>query len=212
MKNFGLVLMLLLVSIVLNAQPQPSDCVSENNNYRASKDGWIVQPKYTPFNEEQLAQYKGLNYYDINCSYKVEGSLVVNESEQNVGTTNGGSIKLLQYGTISFIYKGRDYQMIVYQDNKNNMPEFKESHGAFFIAFKDPTNTDADSDAETWKDGRYLIVDIPAQGNSVTLDFNMAINPFEAYNSKFTTLNITGGSVLEAPLTVGERKYEDRTR
>ena len=214
MKYFGLITLLMLVSTVLSAQPQAGDCVNENNSYRAAKTGWIVQPKYTPFNGGQLDRYDGLDYYDIDCEYTVKGSLEVNSSQKNVPTTNGKSVSLLEYGTITCRYDGNEYTMIVYKDNKNNMPEFKEAPGTYFIPFKDPTNLDPSPATGSWDDGRYLIIEIPAQGKQVTLDFNQAINPFIAYRntSAYTTLVISGGNEIEAPVPVGERKYEDRTK
>ena len=133
-------------------------------------------------------------------------------SDEHMEKVNGEIVDLLKYGTITFQYEGRDYEMIVYQDKFNNMGEFNHS-GTLFMPFKDASNNDSpDTKVGTWKDGRYLIIDKPVQSNEVILDFNRAVNPYDAYNGKGTTLIIPGGNEIEAPVPVGERKYEDRTR
>ena len=72
-----------------------------------------------------------------------------------------------------------------------------------FIPFKDET-----SGQTTFAHGRYLI--LKPKGDNVVLDFNMAINPWENYNSMHSTLIVPASNVFRAPVQTGERKYEDR--
>jgi len=55
-----------------------------------------------------------------------------------------------------------------------------------------------------------VIIEPPSSGDQVVLDLNMATNPFENYNSNFSSLIVPASNMLLAPILAGERKYEDR--
>jgi hypothetical protein len=62
----------------------------------------------------------------------------------------------------------------------------------------------------TFEYGRYLIIQPPSSGKKVLIDFNMATNPWENYNKNYSTILVPAENIIRAPVTTGERKYEDR--
>lgn len=214
MKFVASFLLMTVLSLGLYAQQQSGDCVGENEDYRDAKKAWIDKTVDQPLNADQIINFKGLDYYDIDCLKRTKGTLNYSESDKSVKKLDGTTVDLVEYGTISFQFEGKPYEMIVYLDKYHNMKEFK-NRGIYFIPFKDGSNNDSPNAKEgTWKDGRYLIIDKPEEGeNKVILDFNRAVNSWDAYRiNKFSTLKIEQGNSMAAPLLVGERKYEDRTK
>jgi uncharacterized protein (DUF1684 family) len=205
MKNFGLIAMMLLVSLVLNAQPQPGDCVSDNQNFRSNKDKHVVNPQITPFTATDLASFNGLYYYPVDCQYVIEAKYKPTPAKMvDVPATDSSAIQLYDMGKVEVTVNGKKVSLQVYKNI--DMPEF--SSGTYFIPIKDGST----SSGATYANGRYVVINPPEQGGNFQLDFNMAVNPYENYNSNYNSLITTGGSILEAPLTVGERKYEDRIK
>ena len=200
-------IILLTVFLSLDMMAQ-TDCVTENQIFRADKDKWVYESPKTPLTPEMLSVFEGLYYYDINCAFKLKGILTLSENPQkvNVGTTDGGTVQLINYGTVSINIKGEDHTFILYKNI--DMPEFSMYSEAYFIPFKDATSIAPLS--TTYASGRYLKIDLPANGNKVILDFNEAINPFASYNPTFTSLVTPPQNVMAAPIATGERKYEDR--
>ena len=210
-KYLSMIAIMMAVMITVSGQAQLSgtdDCINDNQQFRDAKNQWIKVSPNTPFNSGDLAEFTSLLYFKIDCSFRYEGMLEVNANahEEKVETSDGKTINLINYGKIVCNISGVDYSFIVYKNI--NMPEFAEFPDTYFIPFKDATC--GPPPLTVFALGRYLIVDIPASGNSVILDFNMAINPFENYNSNFTSLITPSGNIIFAPLSVGERKYEDR--
>ena len=163
----------------------------------------------TPFTPADLALFKGLFYYEIDCSNVFPGVLSLNPNpfKVKVGTADGGTVDLINFGSISALIKGGNYNFVLYKNI--SMPEFAQFSEAFFIPIKDGTSSGPIS--TTFAPGRYLKVDLPPGGNMVNLDFNMAINPFQNYNNVFTSLVVPPLHVVLSAVQSGERKYEDRT-
>lgn len=208
-KNYKALSIVFLLSIlVLNTYAQQYDCEDVNNKYRGKKNTWIVKDVDNPFGASDIANFKGLFYYDVDCKYVVQGTLSPSPSLKiiNVTTTNGDTVQVYDYGVVNCTIDGEPYQLTVYKNVEQ--PEFGRKPGTLFIPFKDKTS--GPKPKTTFADGRYLIIQPPASGEQVTLDFNMATNPFENYNGNYSTIDVPDQNVITAPIPVGERKYEDR--
>ena len=171
------------------------------------KDAWMQTDLNTPFSSADLADFPGLYYFPIDSGYRYNGTLFVdtNQNEEPVSQEDGGSVSLIKHGVIECNLEGKDYALTAYQNI--NMPEFPGIPNAVFVPFKDVT-----SDTDTYSSGRYLILRPPQSGNTVNLDFNMAVNPFADYNNGFSGLVTASNNILDLSVVVGERKFDDRTR
>ncbi len=208
--NFKLFSLLILMSMFgMNAFGQTYDCKAQNKNFRKDKNKWIVQDADRPFSQSDINDFNGLFYYPIDCNYVIAGTLVLADagSVVDVGTTDGGSVQLINYGTVSITIDEKTYNLSVYKNK--GLPEFGDKTDAIFIPIKDETS--GPKPKTTYENGRYLIIEPPASGDQVILDFNMAVNPFENYNGNFPSLVVPVSNVLMTPILTGERKYEDRS-
>lgn len=205
----GISTLLLVISFTILVSAQGNDCKEKNRQFRNSKNNWIALQPDKPFSQAEINKFDSLFYYDIDCKWVMEGTLSASQAPKvvDVETTKGTIIKLVDYGTLSLDIGGEQYNLQVYQDI--DMPDFSHAPGTIFIPIKDGTS--GEKPKTTHANGRYVIIEPPASGKRVMVDFNMAINPFENYNSIiYPTLLVPDGNVILAPLVTGERKYEDR--
>ena len=71
----------------------------------------------------------------------------------------------------------------------------------FFLPFRDAT-----SGSETYGAGRYLDIDPNADG-TVTIDFNLAYNPYCAYDDAYSCPLPPSENWLSVPIEAGEKNY-----
>jgi uncharacterized protein (DUF1684 family) len=72
---------------------------------------------------------------------------------------------------------------------------------SLFVPFNDLTNG-----VETYKSGRYLNLYIPDNG-AIVVDFNLAYNPYCAYNKKYSCPIPPVENRLNVKIKAGEKKY-----
>ncbi|HEY9115624.1 MAG TPA: DUF1684 domain-containing protein [Bacteroidales bacterium] len=174
---------------------------------RNAKNIEFKTPGKTPLNAAQIQQFTGLSYFPINEKAKIKAVYTPFEEpkEVSLATTAGTKMKLLKYGTVTFTFENKSYTLDVFQNK--NLPEFGNDNSILFIPFTDPTNK-----TETFNNGRYLRLSVPASGTSVYLDFNTAENPYNAYNKALVSIVAPPGNAMMSAVNTGERKFEDRAR
>lgn len=178
------------------------DCLTWNQNFRTGRDTMIAQNENQPFSAQDIATFQGLFYYPVD-SQTLQTVMLHRQDPLKVISvqTNRGQIaSVYDYGTVIINLGGEDYSLQVYKNI--DIHDFAGSE-TIFIPFKDET-----SGQTTFAHGRYLILK-PGR-NEAVLDFNMAINPWENYNSNYSTLLVPDANIIRAPVPTGERKYEDR--
>lgn len=209
MKTYfkGFTLLFVMSILAFNTYGQSYDCKGENAKYRNTKNTWIPKVADDPFSTADADEFESLYYFPVDCKYVVTGTISSPGALKVIDVeTNKGTVQLYDYGTLSVNIKGETYHLTVYKNI--SMPEFRENKDAIFIPIKDKSS--GPKPKETFANGRYVIIEPPASGDQVVLDLNMATNPFENYNSKFSSLIVPASNMLLAPILVGERKYEDR--
>lgn len=174
---------------------------------RQTKNLEFRTPGTTPLNTTQIQKFDTLSYFPIDINARIKGTFTPAnpKTEVNLATTAGTKIKLLKYGTVTFTYDRKSYTLDVFQNK--NLPEFGSDNSILFIPFSDPSNK-----KETFSNGRYLQISLPASGNSVLLDFNTAENPYNAYGKNYVSVVPPPGNEILSAVNTGERKFEDRVR
>ena len=71
-----------------------------------------------------------------------------------------------------------------------------------FLPFTDKTNGE-----ETYAGGRYIDLSIP-EGDSITIDFNKAYNPYCAYNKKFSCPLVPSVNALDTKVLAGVKDFK----
>ena len=208
MKTIILTLMVgLFISNHLKAQTDMQTIQQHSQqveNYREMRNEQLINPATTPLTSSQIEKYTGLKYFSVEYKYRIIAQFAPAAAQTKVSmrTTAGGKYELVKYGTATFNYEGKSYALDVFVNN--NLPEFQSGSQQLFIPI-----TDLTSGIETSATGRYVPVEAAANG-SMVIDFNLAFNPYNAYNSAIYSIIPPDSNNMSMLLDSGERKYEDR--
>jgi len=138
--------------------------------------------------------FKGLHWFSIDESYKVTARFEAFPEPKEVMVPNvlGGKFKMKSPGSLKFTLKGKEC----------SLQPVEEEDGTLFIIFGDKSNMN-----ETYKSGRFLYAEKPANGEAV-LDFNKAENPPCAFTPFATCPLPPPGNGLEVEIKAGEKRYD----
>ena len=159
---------------------------------RAAKDE-AFRREGSPIPKEALATFAGLSYYPPNGALVVEARLEKVEPPEpvSIAATKGDIRSMLRYGMLRFTVGGTPCTLTAFTS--------RESPTTLFVPFKDRTNG-----SETYEVGRYIDIDLH-DGTSYVLDFNMAYNPYCAYNANYTCPIVPRENILPVAITAGEK-------
>jgi len=173
----------------------------EIRDQRAEKDVLFADSTKSPLNKKHLENFIGLNYFPINQEYRLNTVFKVDTSESpfRMQTTTERQPLYRKYGLLSFMLHDTLHQLNAYQnlDYLAKNPDYRH----LFIPFKDLTYKTL-----TYGGGRYLDIDIP-ESNQVVLDFNLAYNPYCAYDDKWSCPLILFENYLNTDIMAGEMKF-----
>lgn len=160
---------------------------------RKDKDIAFREGEESPIKDR--ASFKGLNYYSFNKDYILDFVLEKAEKAETVDIkmTDGTTEKLILFGKIKGEFQSFTLTLTLYQ----------RENGDFFLPFKDKT-----APTETYGGGRYL--DLPlknAKNNQLRVDFNLAYNPFCAYNTDFACPIPPAENTLPIRIEAGEKLF-----
>jgi uncharacterized protein (DUF1684 family) len=152
----------------------------------------------SPLTEEQKKDFKVLSFYPVDPAYRVKARMVPVEDRKMIELplTDGTVEKYLRHSFAIFDLDGKSYRLLLLQAaNETDMKNF-------FLAFADET-----SGEDTYGGGRYI--NLRQDGKkSITIDFNMAYNPYCAYNPDFACPLPPKENILEGEILAGEKDYE----
>lgn len=145
--------------------------MSSLSEMRGEKDRFFSSHPHSPLTREQQKAFKGLNYYPENPGLRIEAEVIVFEQLEEIEMqTSTGDIQIYRrFGKIHFEADGQPAELTI----------FASEHG-YFLPF-----VDAMAGIETYPAGRYLEPE-PLPGGKFLLDFNLAYNPYCAYNDQWS--------------------------
>jgi hypothetical protein len=149
----------------------------------------------SPLTAVQRRAFDGLAYFPIDAAFRFTGRLMPPEAVGDVqmATSTGGVQTYHRVGAFQFQVHGQTATITLYS----------AGDGELFVPFRDAT-----SGRESYGGGRYLDLGVP-QGDELTLDFNLAYNPYCAYNAEWTCPIPPPENWLPVPITAGERAFPD---
>jgi len=164
---------------------------------RETKDRFMRTSPESPF-ASAPDEYKGLNYYPADSKYRVVANLQRIEPRKPVvlATNDGSEERYLEYAYAEFKLDGVSNRLLILEIADGAY------QGKLFLAFGDETSA-----RETYGAGRYLDVTKTPGSNTITLDFNLAYNPYCAYNDSFTCPLPPRENLLSVAIRAGEKKY-----
>lgn len=162
---------------------------AELEQFRKMKDDFFARDPHSPLTKAQKSLFKGLRYFPPNEALRFELDVepFAVRSEVELQTSTGDVQAYLRHGVIRFAIEGQALQLVV----------FSNEHG-FFLPFVDSL-----AGAETYPAGRYLEPQRGEEGR-LHVDFNLAYNPYCAYNSRWSCPLTPFENRLKAPVRAGE--------
>ncbi len=160
----------------LEMQKQVQDAM----NFQQSLNREFRNPETTPLTEEGLENFEGLEFFPLNQELMFKMKIRrTPQAKPFMMQRTKDEVKYVKYGEVTFNYGEKTHRLSLYQNSDliDRNPDY-ENH--LFLPFTDLTNGE-----ETYGGGRYLDLEIP-DGEEIIIDFNMAYNPYCAYNKKYS--------------------------
>lgn len=168
--------------------------MSELIEYRAEKDEFFRRHPQSPLTPQQKHGFSGLQYFPENEALRLE--VVVEPLEDQptmqMQTSTGGVQTYIRYGKFRFQVDGEQAELTIYK-NENG----------YFLPFVDSL-----AGKETYPAGRYLEPEA-LSGNRFFVDFNLAYNPYCAYNEMWSCPITPADNRLKVPIRAGEKLFPE---
>jgi uncharacterized protein len=161
--------------------------------FRKMKDEYFTHDGESPLTPEQKKAFKGLKYFPPNPGLNIEVNVHEFPDMQQVEMqTTTGDIQFYQrYGKFSFSVDGHPAELTIYQ-----------SDSGWFLPFVDNL-----AGKETYPAGRYLEPE-PLGGERFRVDFNLAYNPYCAYNDIWSCPLTPFENRINVPIRAGEKLFK----
>jgi len=166
--------------------------MTELEEFRQEKDAFFKSNSQSPLLPEQKRDFKGLSYFPENPALRLDVRVEeFNPKETVKMQTSTGDVQTYQkYGKFKFAVEGQEAELTL----------FASEHG-FFLPFADSL-----AGEETYGAGRYLEPEPLGRGKS-RVDFNLAYNPYCAYNERWSCPLTPRENRLKVPIRAGEKLY-----
>ena len=160
---------------------------------RAEKDEFFKTHPHSPLTREQRATFTGLSYFPENpaLDLEVEVEPITPRDTIEMQTSTGGSQAYQRYGRFRFEVDGEVAELTIYSGDNG-----------FFLPF-----VDALANQETYGAGRYLEPE-PVGGNRFRVDFNLAYNPYCAYNDAWSCPLTPFENRVKVAVRAGEKVFQ----
>ncbi len=170
--------------------------MSELEHFRHQKDEFFRQSHHSPLTHDQRHHFDGLKYFPENEGLALEVKIEEFDDKQRIQmqTTTGDIQEYERFGRFDFEIDGEAAELIV----------FANEHG-YFLPFVDSL-----AGKETYGAGRYLEPEITLDGKFV-VDFNVAYNPYCAYNENYSCPITPFENRLKVPIRAGEMVFEEHS-
>ncbi|MDN3669961.1 DUF1684 domain-containing protein [Echinicola jeungdonensis] len=153
----------------------------------------------SPLTNEQKQNLEGLDFFPVKQKFSVRARMIPLENQKilELAMTDGSTESYIRHSYVEFELEGLTRRLLLLQ--ATDEPDKKK----FFLAFADET-----SGKSTYGGGRYI--NLRQDGpSSITIDFNLAYNPYCAYNPDFACPIPPKENILGIAITAGEKNYKE---
>jgi len=204
MKSSRLVPIIIILALVafviysLQGGSTDEEYLANIQKDRNEKTEFMKSGNGSPFLKDSIP-FTELHYFPIDQKYKVKAKLqpIDNKKVVILATSDDNQQKYLEYATAIFSLDGIENRLLILE-----LMEMGPQRGKLFLAFADQT-----SGAETYGAGRYLDVKKVPAATSIILDFNLAYNPYCAYNDSYSCPFPPKENILSVSILAGEKNY-----
>ena len=167
--------------------------MNELINFRAEKDEFFGRHPQSPLTPEQKRGFVGLQYFPENEALRldVQAESLLDQQPLQMQTSTGGVQTYVRHARFKFQVEGQEAELTIYR-NENG----------YFLPFVDSL-----AGKETYPAGRYLEPELLA-GNHFYVDFNLAYNPYCAYNEMWSCPITPAENRLKVPIRAGEKLFD----
>jgi uncharacterized protein len=164
---------------------------------RATHDFMLTSDE-SPIEEAEKAKFEGLDYYPVDPGYRIKARFTpIKEKDVLViPTSTGEEERYIKAGYANFSLQGKGQSLLLLKAENTNKNEL-------FLAFADET-----SGTETYGGGRYINIPAP-KSSTIVIDFNLAYNPYCAYNANFSCPLPPKENLLTVPIPAGEKVFKN---
>lgn len=158
--------------------------------FRQEKDAFFRESD-SPLTGEQRKNFSGLQYFSEKNELRFTLFLDTDVAKElvTVQTSTGSARQYQRAGKIRFVIAGTSVELTVFQDANG-----------YFLPFRDGT-----CEKESYGAGRYVEPD--REGNDIVVDFNLAYNPYCAYNEKYSCPIPPKENWTPARIEAGEQRF-----
>ena len=168
--------------------------MTELEEFRAEKDEFFGSHPQSPLTPAQKRTFTGLKYFPENDTLRLEVTIEpLNDNQPfQMQTTTGGVQMYFRHGRVKFVVDGQETELTI----------SRGEHG-YFLPFVDSLKG-----TETYPAGRYLEPE-ELPGDHFLVDFNIAYNPYCAYNDAWSCPITPAENRLNVPIRAGEKIFHD---
>lgn len=167
--------------------------MNDLKRYRMEKDAFFKQDQHSPLSDEQKGAFDGLKYFPENpkLALEVEVQRFPEPDPVQIQTNTGEVQAYDRIGKIHFQVEGEPVELTLYGNDQG-----------YFMPFADSL-----AGEETYGAGRYL-EPMPIPDGRVLVDFNLAYNPYCAYNDRWSCPLTPPENRLKVPIRAGEKVFK----
>jgi len=166
--------------------------MADLNDFRKMKDDFFANDSQSPLTTAQKKDFKGLNYFppnpDLNLVVSVQE--FPEKGQIKMQTTTGDIQVYERYGKFIFKVNEQPVELTIYRNEEG-----------YFLPFVDSL-----ANKETYPAGRYLEPE-PLGNHQFRVDFNLAYNPYCAYNDYWSCPLTPFENHLKVPIKAGEKVF-----
>ena len=166
--------------------------MSELDAFRAEKNEFFGNHPQSPLTREQRKDFHGLQYFPENDALRLEVKVEEFEDKQKfeMQTSTGDVQAYEKFGKFHFDVDGEEAELTIYR-----------SEYGFFLPFVDSL-----AGQDTYPAGRYLDPEALPGGRFI-VDFNIAYNPYCAYNEMWSCPITPAENRLKVAIRAGEKLF-----
>jgi len=166
--------------------------MTDLNDFRKMKDDFFAHDGQSPLNTAQKKSFKGLKYFSPNPALNLEVTVQEFPDKQKIEmqTTTGDIQVYERYGKFNFTVGGQTIELTIYYNDDG-----------YFLPFVDSL-----ASRETYPAGRYLEPEYLGE-HHFRVDFNLAYNPYCAYNDHWSCPLTPFENHLKVPIRAGEKLF-----
>lgn len=190
---------IILILVVINFKSGGDEKYLESaQTKRSEKIKFLKDSKESPFQQFKL-KYHEPEFFPIDPKYQVRGNLekIANPERISIQYSDGSTQQFARYAYAHFKIDGIPQKLLILKQ-----AGFGALPNSFLTAFSDQT-----SGTETYGGGRYLDLEI-GKSENITIDFNMAYNPYCAYVKDYSCPLPPAENILPIAIEAGEKDYQ----